>query len=292
MIKSLNKFKIPTILGLAVITSGIVIGGFLVLREQILTAKAKPDLTPQNITITNIEGQSLTISWQTPAEVVSFVTFGQTTVDEQIIIDDRDQNTPQAHVFHYVTLKNLQPNTTYKYRIISGKLKSEIFEVTTASLATAQNGQKPVIGSVLDENESLNEAIAYLSISGAVTQSALVKNSGNFLIPLSFARKTDMSDVFKPTGEEIAKVTVVSDKGGVSAIFNLQSYQLLPPLKIGQNVDLTVPSDNQIKKFDLNKDGLINSSDYALALKNKVDLNGDGAFDQKDLDLMQKRINQ
>lgn len=292
MIKSLNKFKIPTILGLAVITSGIVIGIFLVLREQILTAKAKPDLTPQNITITNIEGQSLTISWQTPAEVVSFVTFGQTTVDEQIIIDDRDQNTPQAHAFHYVTLKNLQPNTTYKYRIISGKLKSEIFEVTTASLATAQNGQKPVIGSVLDENESLNEAITYLSISGAVTQSALVKNSGNFLIPLSFARKTDLSDVFKPAGEEIAKVTVVSDKGGVSAVFNLQSYQLLPPLKIGQNVDLTVPSDNQIKKFDLNKDGLINSSDYALALKNKVDLNGDGAFDQKDLDLMQKRINQ
>lgn len=286
-----NKFKIPTILGLGVIISGIAAGSFLVLREQVLITRATPDITPKNIVLTNIEDLSLTVSWQTPLEVVSFISFGPTG-NEQVAIDDKDQNTPQARALHYVTLKNLQPNTTYKYRIISGKLKSEIFEVTTAFQATTQNGQKPVIGSVLEENEPLNEGIAYLSISGAITQSALVKNSGNFLIPLSFARKTDLSSVFEPVGNETAKITVVSDKGEVSAVFNLQPYQLLPPLKIGQNADLTVQPDDQVKKFDINKDGSINSSDYALVLKNKVDLNRDEAFNQKDLDLIQKQINQ
>lgn len=286
-----NKFKIPTLLGLGIIILGIAIGIFMILKEQIFITRATPDITPKNILLTNIEDLSLTVSWQTPTEVTSFLSFGPSG-NEQVAIDDRDEKTPQAHIFHYVTLKNLQPNTTYKYRIISGKLKSEISEVTTASPATAQNGQKPVIGSVLEENEPLNEGIAYLSISGAITQSALVKNSGNFLIPLSFARKTDLSDVFTPVGNETAKVTVISGKGEVIAIFNLQSFQLLPPLKIGQNVDLTIPADNQDKKFDLNKDGLINVSDYALVLKNKVDLNEDGTFDQKDLDLIQKQINQ
>lgn len=286
-----NKFKIPTLLGLGIIILGIIIGIFIIIREQIFITRATPDITPKNIVLSNIEDLSLTVSWQTPTEVASFLSFGPTG-NEQIAIDDRDGNTPQARALHYVTLKNLQPNTTYKYRIISGKLKSEISEVTTASPPTAQNGQKPVIGSVLEENEPLNEGIAYLSVSGAVTQSALIKNSGNFLIPLSFARKTDLSDVFNPVGNETAKVTVMSGKGEVSAIFNLQSFQLLPPLKIGQNVDLTVPQDNQGKKFDLNKDGLINASDYALVLKNKADLNGDGTFDQKDLGLIQKQINQ
>src|SRR3989338_6139252 len=286
-----NKFKIPTLLGLGIIILGIAIGIVMILREQIFITRATPDITPKNIILSNIEDLSLTVSWQTPTEVISFLSFGPTG-NEQVAIDDRDGNTPQAHSMHYITLKNLQPNTTYKYRIISGKLKSEIFEVTTASPPTAQNGQKPVIGSVLEENEPLNEGVAYLSIYGAVTQSALIKNSGNLVIPLSFARKTDLSDVFTPIGNETAKVTIISGKGEVSAIFNLQSFQLLPPLKIGQNVDLTVPSDNQRKKFDLNKDGLINTSDYALVLKNKADLNGDGTFDQKDLDLIQKQINQ
>lgn len=286
-----NKFKIPTLLGLGIIILGIVIGIFIIIREQIFITRATPDITPKNIILTNIEDQSLTVSWQTPLEITSFLSFGPTG-NEHIAIDDRDENTLQTHTMHYVTFKNLQPNTTYKYRIISGKLKSEIFEVTTASPATAQNGQKPVIGSVLEENEPLNEGIAYLSISGAVTQSALVKNSGNFLIPLSFTRKADLSDVFEPVGNETAKVTVISDKGEANTVFNLHSYQLLPPLKIGRNVDLTVPQDNQFKEFDLNKDGLINASDYAIVLKNMADLNKDGAFNQTDLDLIQKQINQ
>lgn len=292
MIKFLNKFKIPTILGLAVIISGIVVGIFLVVREQMLIAKAKPDLTPQNITLSNIEDTSFTVSWQTAGMATSFLTYGQEEADKQVALDDRDQNAPQARSLHYTSLKNLQPSTTYKYRIISGKIKSEIFEVTTAFPSTNLSGAKPVIGSVLDDNEALEDGIVYLSIQGAITQSALIKHSGSFLIPLSSMRKKDLSDIFLPQQDQVAKVTVLSDQGSSNAIFKLQSFQILPPIKLGQNVDLNSLPDDQINKLDLNKDGLINSSDYALALNYKVDLNGDETFNQKDLDLMQKQINQ
>lgn len=296
MIQFLNKFKIPTILGLAVIVSGIGAGIFLVVREQMLTAQATPDLQPQNIIVTNIEDQSLTVSWQTAGSASAFLTYGQTKADEQVAVDDRDQNPPAGgptpRSLHHVSLKNLEPNTTYKYRIMSGKIKSEIFEVTTAATSTNLNGAKPVIGSVLNGAEALEDGIVYLSIQGAITQSALIKSSGSFLIPLSSMRKKDLTDIFPTSGDQTAKITVLSDQGTANAVFKLQHFQTLPPIKLGQNVDLSFPSFDQINKLDLNKDGLINSSDYAIALKNQVDLNGDEVFNQKDLDLLQKQINQ
>lgn len=292
MIQFLNKFKIPTILGLAVIVSGIGAGIFLVVREQMLTAKASPDLQPQNMIVTNIEDQSFTVSWQTAAAATSFLTYGQAKADEQVALDDRDQNTPQARSLHYTSVKNLQPNTTYKYRIVSGKIKSEIFEITTAAPATSLSGAKPVIGSVLNGSDALEDGIVYLSIQGAITQSTLIKSSGSFLIPLSSMRKKNLTDIFPSNGDQTAKITVLSDKGSANAVFKLQQFQTLPPIKLGQNVDLSSPSSDQINKLDLNKDGLTNSSDYAIALKNQVDLNGDEVFNQKDLDLLQKQINQ
>lgn len=296
MIQFLNKFKIPTILGLAVIVSGIGAGIFLVVREQMLTAKASPDLQPQNIIITNIDDQSFAVSWQTAAAAIAFLTYGQTKADEQVALDDRDQNPPAGGPtplsLHHVSVKNLEPNTTYKYRIVSGKLKSEIFAVTTAAPATSLSGAKPVIGSVLNGNEALEDGIVYLSIQGAITQSALIKRSGSFLIPLSSMRKKDLTDIFQSNGDQTAKITILSDQGTANAVFKLQHFQTLPPIKLGQNVDLLSPSSDQINKLDLNKDGLINSSDYAIALKNQVDLNGDEVFNQKDLDLLQKQINQ
>lgn len=307
MISFFNKFKIPTLLGLGVIIFGIAVGIYLILQEQQLITKATPDQTPQNITLTNIEDRALTISWQTTAAVTSFISYGQNSPDEQTALDERDNSSPKPHTIHYVTVKNLQPKTTYQFKIVTGKLTSDTFQGTTAAFSANQNGFSPVIGSVLDNDKPVEEAIAYLSISGAVVQSALVKSLGNFLIPLSFIRKQDLSDIFKPTEDDIAKLTIIAEKGTVSATFKLNpSGLILPPLKLGQNLDLTNILE-ELKKFDLNKDGLINAADHAIILQNfgppsreasagaiknpQADLNSDGVVNQKDLDLMAKKIN-
>lgn len=317
MISFIDKFKIPTLLGLAIIISGIAAGVFLVLKDQTFFTKASPNLAPQNVTLTNIEDTQLTISWQTTAPITSFVTFGQAFPNLTTVLDDRDLNVPKSHSTHYVTIKSLQPQTSYQFKIVSGKISSDVFKVTTAAPATTQSGLRPIIGSVLDNNQPLEDGIAYLSLSGAVVQSALVKNLGNFLIPLSLTRKADLSDVYQPSEDEMTKITIISDYGEASAIFKLQSSgKLLPPLKLGQNVDLTSldisttvanPTREELKKFDLNNDGSINVNDYAILLQNfgplrseaskspknkATDLNSDGVVDQKDLDLMAKKINQ
>ena len=195
MTSFINKFRIPTLLGLGVLLIGISAGVYLVVRQQNFFAKASPDLAAQDITLTNISDNQVTISWQTQVETPAFIMYGQTLTD-QTALDDRDSNSPKPYTIHHITVKNLQPKTTYQYKIVAGKYASTPSSFTTTSPASIQNGFNPVIGSVLSGGQPLDKGVVYLSISGSTIQSAVIKNFGNFVIPLSFIRKTDMSIIF------------------------------------------------------------------------------------------------
>lgn len=315
--RSITKLKIPTLLGLGIIIVGMVAGVYLNFKEQIFLSQAAPNFTAQNITITNITDAEATISWQTSSQAPAFITFGQNNPNEQTVLDDRDnlpdKAGPKPHFTHYATLKNLLPKTIYQFKIISGKFTSDILKFETAQPLTNQAQFTPVIGSVLDNDTPLEEGILYLSVPDAATQSAQIKTGGNFLIPLSSLRKADLSDIFPLMENTIAKITAVSEKGTASMLFKLKANsEPLPPLKLGQNIDLTDETENPeptavpaepttspvSNKYDLNGDGKINAADNAIILQNfgkkpkdtKADLNGDGIINQKDLDLMAQKI--
>lgn len=311
MIKFINKFKIPTILGLGLIVAGIASGIFLVVKDQGFLTKASPDLAAQNITISNIEDTKVTISWQTSVQTSSFITFGTKNPQEKTVLDDRDTQTPKAYFLHYVTIYNLLPDSSYLFKIISGKFISEAKNFKTAKPSSFQNGFGPIIGTVFDGNNPLDQAIAYLSISDATIQSARLTNLGNFLIPISLMRKIDLSDTFQPKMGDVAKLTIISDKGTSSVLFKIKAEGVeLPPINLGQNIDLTT-SVSELDKFDLNGDRQINAIDYSEVLLNfgplpastrgereasknpknqKADLNEDGVVDNKDLEQMAKKI--
>lgn len=297
----------PTVLGLGIIIFGIGAGVFLVLREQTFISQASPNLLAQNINVTNVSDSSATISWQTSAPTTSFLTFGQQNPEQKTVLDDQDPTTPKPHSIHYVTLKNLLPKTTYQYRIVSGQVSSTVDKFTTAS-PTSQTGLQPIIGTVSDGTKAVDEAVVYLSIADAATLSALVKNSGNFLIPLSQIKKTDGGSSFTLTEDTILKLTAISPNGESNVLFKIHNLSegSLPPISVGENLDLTtltpspLPSGGNLVEYDLNGDGKINAADNAIILdviskkttNQNADLNSDGKVNQKDLDLMAKQINQ
>ena len=284
-----NRFKIPTVLGLGIITLGIATGVILNLNEQNIISKAYPSVRVQNLTLTNVSDDSVTISWQTTSPVAAFINFGITSLNEYTILE-------KPHTLHYVTIKNLLPKTTYQYKIVTGKTSTDTFKFSTAIPLNTQIGLQPVIGSVLDGDKPLNEGLVYLSIYGATTQSSLIKTSGNFLIPTSQIRKSDLSE-FPLTEDIVTKLSIISTQGEASALFRLGSFDKgLPPIRLGENLDLT---SEDLPVYDLNGDGKINAADNAIILQNfgnsqnsQADLNGDEIVDQKDLDLMAKQINQ
>lgn len=307
MMHLLSRLRIPTLLGLGVILVGIGAGVYTVMQGRTsFISQASPDQTPKNITLTNIEDESITISWQTTAKVPGFVSFG-ISANDQTALDDRDSKSPQERYVHHVTMKHLTPQTTYSYKIFSGKQISEQSKFTTAAVRGSQNGFSPVIGSVLEGRQPLLEGMVYLSIAGGVIQSAPVKDLGNFVIAINKMRKQDLSEVLKLEEGQSAKLTVVSDKGQASALLHLtRAGVVVGSLKIGQDLDLTQSSATPVPVpisaaniYDLNKDGFINANDYAVALKNKgksvksvrSDLNTDRVIDQKYLDELVRQVN-
>ena len=289
---SIHKFRIPTLLGLGIILLGIIAGVFLVLQgDQIFFTQASADIKPENIQITNIEDKSVSISWLTQKAVTGFITFSQNTPNGETVGDDANKNPLEARIYHHITLKNLTPATAYQARIISGGLQHpQVLNFTTATTATNQNGLKPIIGSILGNNQPISDGIAYLYISGVATQSSTIKNLGNFIIPLAQVRTQDLSGVFSPTPGMAAKLTIMSSQGQTNVNFIITDNLTLGPLQIGKNLDLTIHNDSV--SFDLDNNGIINALDHALAVKQKKDLNGDKIFDKKDSDLILSKINQ
>lgn len=295
MISFINKFKIPTILGLAVIFAGITAGVFLVLKDQQFFTKASPTLAPQNITLSNISDAEVTISWQTSKITTSFVTFGIKSPGEKTVLDDRDSGVPKERSLHYVTLKNLEPESSYLFKIMSGKFQSETQNFKTAKALSSQNGFGPIIGTVLNGDKPLNEGIVYFNISGTSTQSALIKNMGNFLIPISLARSVDLSDISRPKDDDVAKLTITAESEEASILFKIKAQGVeLPPISLGQNIDLTI--EEGLNKFDMNGDSYINTVDYSIVLQNfglqnrQADFNKDGVVDNIDLEEISKKI--
>lgn len=296
-----SRLKLPTLLGLAIIFAGIGAGVFLTLREQIFLSQASPDITAQNITLANLSDDSVTISFQTNTPAASFITYGLNSPNESTALDDRDPTSPQSHYMHFITLKNLLPRTVYQYKIVTGRITSETLQFKTASPLSSQTGFSPIIGSVLNGDKPLSEGVVYLSVADAQVQASQVKDSGNFLIPISQIRGADPSNLFPLAEDALAKITVISPEGEASALFKLKNVEnQLPPIKLGENLDLTFSSPIQdLEKYDLNSDGQINSADNAIILQNfgknpkerKADLNLDGVVDQKDLDLLLAQIN-
>lgn len=310
MINFINRFKIPTLLGLSIIFLGLFSGVYLVLREQIFFSQAAPNTTAQNIMLTNITEDSVTISWQTSSATSSFIMFGQDNPNEQTVLDDRDNDFtdkagPKPRLFHYATLKNLLPKTVYQFKIVSGKTTSAVNKVQTAGPVTNISPFAPIIGSVLDGNTPLNDGIVYLSIGETTTQSSLVKPGGNFLLPFSHIRKADLSDIYPITEGETAKLTIYSDKGQATILFKLKANSApLSPIKLGQDIDLT-QEEEPLSKYDLNNDRVINVTDYAILSSclgkkpadtlaggkscSKADINEDELIDSKDQDLMSQQ---
>ncbi len=301
-LSAINKFKIPTLLGLAVIFAGMIVGVLLTIQNQTFITRATPDLLPKNIILTNIQDETISISWQTSTATLGFITFGESSGSEQTVLDDRDKTSPNPRKIHHVTLKKLKPQTGYFFKIFPVNT-SEIQKFTTASPSELNNNFKPIIGQVIQNDQPIRDGVAYLLISGANTQSAIVTQLGNFIIPINKLREQDLKDT-------LAKIQILSDQGEAGAMIELSEDGKIPTsLIIGQNLDLTqkqTSAPSELQQFDLNSDNFINAADHAIILKNfgplreagknpkdkRADLNSDGVVDQKDLDLIAKKINQ
>ncbi len=83
--------RIPTLLGILLIAIGVGITSYLVNTGVIITSKAGPLETAQNIRISNITDSSFTVSFTTEALVIGSLNFGKDKNLGQTALDERDK---------------------------------------------------------------------------------------------------------------------------------------------------------------------------------------------------------
>ncbi|MBI2595387.1 fibronectin type III domain-containing protein [Candidatus Daviesbacteria bacterium] len=186
------------ILFLIIIFALIPLGVYLISKQTVFFSKADVNITPAKVKVTNISENSLTITWLTEGKPASgFVSFGNTPELGNSLFDDRDRDARVSRFTHHVTLKNLDPQTKYYFKIgSSGALFDNNglpFEAATAPLSnTALPLLKSIGGKAAKQDGSiLDEGIVYLTTDDGYAMSAVVRGD-NWSIVLSKARTVDL----------------------------------------------------------------------------------------------------
>jgi len=249
--KLLDK-RIPTLLGIVVLVVALIAGTLLLGQGPgVFAPRATPTTTPKKIKITNVTDNSFTISFITDDSTPGFVKYGtQANSLKSQASDDRDQlsGTVSDYKIHHVTVRGLQPTTSYYYTLGTGSGASfdnngSPFTIKTAARSGAPSAAKTIYGSVSTQTGGPAEgAVVYVSLANAGEMSSLVKASGSWAVPLSNARTKDGSGYAQITDEDNLIIQVQGQLPNDTLSFNttVSQAQPVPTLTFGQ----AVPTDS------------------------------------------------
>lgn len=246
--------RIPTLLGFALLISGFFALNYAVNHTVFFVTRASPTYTPEEIRVTNLTDTSFTVSYITKESVLGTLTYNSSDTDNKIALDDRDQQsgTPQPYLIHHITVKNLSPNTTYNYSIISSNKtfldKEQPFSIKTLdTLNQNPSRQPPIVGTVADIDGSHNEnTIVLLVTNNAQTLSTLVKSDGSFVMPLNALRTDNFSSYLSFAPDSVIKLLVESPKGKATVSVLASQINPVPLITLNNSYDFTTSSDTQI----------------------------------------------
>ena len=241
-----NK-RIPTLLGIFLIILGIGITSYLVKIGVILTSKAGPSETAQNIRISNITNRSFTVSFTTEALAIGSINFGKDKNLGQTALDDRDkQGDLKEHKIHYITVENLDSSSDYYFSITSGSKEflqnGEPFIVKTAPVSSGSSfAEKTIKGKVvLPNGDPPAETVVYLNSDNSQTLSTLIKEGGSYSFSLNSLKTQDLSSYFTFSNETVLRLLVLGEDSLTSnARFGNFESEELPSITLGNDYDFT-----------------------------------------------------
>lgn len=237
MRKTIWDARMPTILGLLLIISGLFVTQKLVQNGTIVIGHASVATTPKEIRFSNVSSTSFAISFKTDGATIGSINMGTTKEEGTIIADDRDKNgSTSAHKLHYFTIRNLQPKTTYYLTLLSGSdtylNKNVPFEITTIPTDSNTTEGDPISGKIITQDGTApTEAIVDLRISNSNFLSTLVKSDGSYSIPT-------MNSTF-------LELLIMSDSQFSTVTLGASASGTIPTITMGKSYDFTKTADAQ-----------------------------------------------
>lgn len=231
---------IVTLLGIAFLTVAVGTTVYLTQGRQSLRSLAGGSETPKEVKITNLTENSVSVSWITESEVIGSVNYGTNSSLGVTALEDRIGTTKTR--VHHVTLKPLQPATTYYFKITSGKGQygngSNAYATKTASLIGTPPPPQTVYGTLLNEDGTAfsGRGIVYVSIPGGGQASTVINpTNGNWSISISTIRTKDLSSFVNLTSNTSLTLDIQAAQLGTSkATVKLVQTQPVPTMTLGQ----------------------------------------------------------
>ncbi|MEK6882728.1 MAG: fibronectin type III domain-containing protein, partial [Nanoarchaeota archaeon] len=206
IIKDYLKTNWKNSLMLMVLFIGVVLGVYLVGKQTKIFSQAALPKTPQNVIISNITDSSFTLSWTTQESTFGYVAYGKTEPLDNISLDDRDSSDSQKRFTHFITIKNLDPETDYLFRLGSDdKVYSRNnSSYTIKTLKTPKNqklASSKVFGTVKTSGDgSEGNALVYVRYRNNLL-SAVTNPDGTYAVELNISRNQDL-DEYIPVEED------------------------------------------------------------------------------------------
>jgi hypothetical protein len=238
----MKKIKIPTLLGILVITLGLSFSIILVNQRQLFSPRAKSQNPPKNIQISNITNSSVTITWTTQDRSECFVIWGKNknSLDKTAI----EETEPNSYT-HSVTINNLEPGITYYFKINSGNnlydkngLPWE-FKTATQLGSSGTSRALNVSGSIINTLGSpVSSALVFVKIEGGSLLSTVSSENGNWIIPLSQLRTERLDGFLNINGEEIVEIIIdAGPQGSAKAQIYAKDANKTPIMTLGEEYD-------------------------------------------------------
>lgn len=251
MKKTFGQRQIPTLVGLAVLVLSLIAGiAFIGTGGGVFAPRAAPQTTPKNVKMTNVKDTGFTVSFITDEATTAFIKYGtEPNSLKSQASDDRDQlaGNVSQYTTHYITVRDLQPDTTYYYTLGTASTpkfdnNGQPFTLKTAKRSGNPPNAKTIYGNVnTSAGSAAGGAIVYVSLEGAGELSSLTKDSGSWAIPLSSARTTDGSQYAVIDQGALMRISVQGTHATEVATLDVvvSEAQPAPTITLGEGAALT-----------------------------------------------------
>src|SRR3989339_1856019 len=98
--------RLPTILGLLILISSLVIGIYSINSRQIFKLGAQVENSPKNVRIGNISNNSITVTWTTDTESKGFVKWNKTNGNLGKVALEEKSSQSSVHLVNILGLES------------------------------------------------------------------------------------------------------------------------------------------------------------------------------------------
>lgn len=258
--------RIPTILALLILFSGIGSAVYFDQSSKTIFSKAEQSAVPLEVHFTNITQSSMTVSWLTSRAVTGIIEVASLGQDKRTFLDDLDSdNVSRTHITHYISLSNLTENTLYQIKIISGTgcqnaTFCPIYQQKTSVKMETGTVLPPAHGTIKSaDGNGVEGAVVYLIIGKSLPLSGRTDSLGNYVIPLNNLRSQDFLSRPEIADNDIVQInafrTVEEKTDAVIDVKSIRQNLTIPDMSLGNSynfIDLISKKDLLSKSSQIN----------------------------------------